>query len=61
MFVTGGFGAGRSIIGDCEIFNVVENFWTLFPHLNVPRASHSTLLSENLKWVYAFGGINEDS
>jgi len=58
VFVSGGFGAGRRVINDCEIFNVNDNFWTLYPSLVQPRASHSMILTSNLRYVYAFGGVD---
>jgi hypothetical protein len=61
IFVSGGFGAGRRVLNDCEIFNVNDNFWTLFPSMQTKRASHSLLLTENLKYIYAFGGSDEES
>ena len=60
VMVSGGFGAGRRIIPDCEVFNAIDNFWTIFPSMNQARASHSIMLTDNLKYVYAFGGINEE-
>ena len=61
VFVSGGFGAGHHVIADCEIFNVNDNMWTLFPSMKTKRASHSIMLTDNLKWIYAFGGVNENN
>ena len=61
IFVGGGFGAGRRVLEDTEVFNLNENFWTVFPPMIEPRASHSMILSENLSWVYVFGGLNTEN
>jgi hypothetical protein len=61
VMVSGGYGAGRRILNECEIFNVNDNFWTLYPSMQVKRASHSLILTDNLKFVYAFGGIDENN
>lgn len=49
----------RNVIGECEIFNVNDNFWTSIKALRVKRASHSLITTDNLKWVYVFGGVDE--
>lgn len=61
VFVSGGFGVARCVIAESEIFNVGENFWTKFPAMTMPRASHSIILTDNMKWVYAFGGLDENN
>lgn len=59
VLASGGYGIARRVKSDCEIFNAIDGYWTLFPNMNIPRASHSILLSDNLKWVYCFGGLTE--
>lgn len=58
IFISGGFGAGRTVINECEIFNVNDNFWTLFPQMTLPRASHSIILTSTMRYIYAFGGVD---
>lgn len=59
VLVSGGYGAGKRVLNECEVFNVNDNFWTVIPSMNEHRASHSLLQVDNQKYVYAFGGLNE--
>lgn len=58
LLVAGGYGAGRRVICDCEVFSVNDNFWTIFPSMGTLRASHSLVLTSNMRYVYAFGGCD---
>ena len=60
VFITGGFGLARRVQNECEIFNVQENYWTVAPAMKSPRASHSILITDNLKYTYVFGGIDQN-
>lgn len=60
-FVTGGFGIARRVMNETEIFNVHENNWVAFPPMIQARASHSMVATNNKKWVYVFGGLDENN
>jgi hypothetical protein len=58
VLVSGGYGLIRNVIGESEIFNVNDNYWTVISSMNTKRASHSLLSTENGRSVYAFGGVD---
>ena len=60
VLVSGGYSAGRKAVADCEIYNTNDNLWTAYAPMVSQRASHSLLMTENAKWVYAFGGVGVD-
>ena len=59
VLVSGGYGIIRTVLSECEVFNVRDNHWKEVGKMKSARASHTLFATNNAKYVYAFGGLNE--
>ena len=59
VLVSGGYGVTKSVLSECEVFNVRDNRWKEVGRMVAPRTSHTLFASDGGKFVYAFGGLND--
>lgn len=59
--VSGGLGLVRKVLSEVEIYNVNDNMWTEVGRMVNKRAGHSLFETSGGKYIYAYGGVDENS
>ena len=60
ILATGGYSGQDTSLAECEIFDIVNNYWTLTSSMQIPRYMHHSILLNNNN-VLVIGGFKNET